>query len=160
MTDATQKYDSLHKRVNLALIQRIMGNIDDDYRAIVRGDGYGGKLFHEVHKECLEQAADCKWVSTETIYKIMQMPSECTCLLCHMVGTSLIIPMCVIVTMFMRAPCADARHASLFANIMDGSTIRIAHDHGIVTQLGDTLLLSSGNYTIANLIAIIAGARI
>jgi hypothetical protein len=41
---------------------------------------------------------------------------------------------------------------------MNGSTIRIAHDHDIVTVMGDAIVLFSGNYTIPALIAILAGA--
>jgi hypothetical protein len=75
-----------------------------------------------------------------------------------MIGTPLVIPLSIIVTRFMLVPFADARYACLVASIMDGSNIRIAHNHGIVTNTGDMLVLASGNYTVAHLIAIMAGA--
>jgi len=154
MTDTT----CASSRVNIALAQRIMGNVDLDYKAIVCEDGHNGKLFDEVYRECYARVAKCKWVSNETICKIMRMPPECACLICNIIGTSLVVPICVLVTRFMIAPTSDARFACLFASVMNGSTIRIAHDHDIVTVMGDAIVLFSGNYTIPALIAILAGA--
>lgn len=156
MTSIQHKYEYVRVRVHHALVQRVVGNFDS-YNTIACEDGHNGAMFHKVHKECREKIAKHEWISIETICKTIQMPLECICLTCHIIGSSLVIPMCILLTRLMCVPHADSRYAIILASIMDGSTVRISHDHSLVSCCGDSLLLPRGNYTVVSLIAIMSG---
>lgn len=156
MISIQRKYAIVRERVHNALVQRMVGNFGN-YNILAREDGYNGKIFCETLKECREKAAKREWVSNETMCKIIQMSPECVCLICHIVGSSLMIPLCIMLTRFMCVPYADSRHAIILANIMDESTVRVTHDHCIVSSTGDSIMLPRGNYTATSLIAIMSG---
>jgi hypothetical protein len=163
------------QQVQRAMVEIVLGRYGRNYMLIVRNDGSCGNKFMQLKRECCE-LRKIGIIHANTRHTIWKLPQQCVCLLCNIIGSNLIIPMCGDVVDLMNRD--NAVRACEFARSMNGFTIHVkktlyiqpinAHGYPVYINLSNTepkndkdisVAIPSGTYDIESIIAIMAGIR-